>query len=106
MVYPARGWLQTPFSQGQSFSWEDFMTHLIKLSKTGGSPVHRIYEQKVATQGEIRELTANLQALVNGANRDGRELVVEIWTEYREKTYETKPERYVENSQALVGNDH
>lgn len=82
------------------------MSHLIKLSKTGGRPVHRIYEQQVTTQADIRELNGNLQALVNGANREGRELVIEIWTDYRgESVHETNAQRQFQGSPIAVGHD-
>lgn len=61
------------------------MTHLIKLSERGnGDALHRTYQQPISTLADIRELVAHLQIEVQKANREGRELFVELWTDYPE----------------------
>lgn len=67
--------------------------HLIKLSeKAGGDPLHRIYDQQIQTLSDIRVLVSHLQIELLKANREGRELHVELWTEHRETTLLKKEE--------------
>lgn len=62
------------------------MTHLIKLSdKGGGDALHRTYQQPVSTLADIREFVAHLNVEVQKANREGRELFVELWSDYYQK---------------------
>lgn len=63
--------------------------HLIKLSdKGGGDPMHRTYEQQISTMADIRVLVAHLQCELQKANREGRELFVELWSDYKEPPLE------------------
>ena len=41
----------------------------------------RIYEQNLATQADVREIMAYLSVIVLKANREGRECIVEVWSE-------------------------
>ncbi len=60
--------------------------HLIKMSENfGGDACHRIHEQKVACEADIRELVAHLYCEMQKANREGREILVELWTDLREQ---------------------
>ena len=67
------------------------MSHIIKLSdQANGDAMHRTYEHRIETLGDIRAVAAFLQAQLQKANREGRELYVETW-----ETYFEPPDRIV-----------
>lgn len=59
--------------------------HFIKLGENfGGDPCHRVLEKKISTESDAREFVRHLMHEMNLANKEGRELVAELWTDFHE----------------------
>lgn len=48
--------------------------------KYGGETLERTYEQKLEDEADLRVAIAYLRAELQKANREGRELHIELWT--------------------------
>ena len=64
--------------------------------------MHRTYEQQIQTLADIRVLVAHLQCELQKANREGRELFVELWSDFQkpreEQSCMCRSVRHAENS--------
>lgn len=73
--------------------------HIVKFSEHfGGDPCVRVYEQKIASLADLRELIRHLEVLLQKCNREGRELVVEAWSDHDERVQENM--RMIRKNQA------
>lgn len=57
------------------------MNHIMLTGERGGEPLNRLYEQRIATEADLREAFAHLRCELLKANREGREVFIELWSE-------------------------
>ena len=59
-------------------------TKLSRTEKGRHCVLRRVYEQWIASEQDIREVCTHLVCEMIKANREGRELIIEFWTESKQ----------------------